>query len=77
MSKFDEKDRLILALCALLRAERETRSAFEAVIAKDGVSREVLKAILADPIPVVTRDDLRDAEELVKVGPPPLMREAA
>ncbi len=61
----DQRDRLIIALSALLRAERETRAAMEAVIAAGHLSPEVLSAILADPVPVVTVDDLRQAEEIV------------
>jgi hypothetical protein len=77
MSNFDDKDRLIFALCALLRAERETRAAFEAALASGAVSREALSAILSDPIPVVTNDDLRLAEELARSVPHAAIREAA
>jgi hypothetical protein len=77
MSKIDDRDRLILALCALLRAERETRAAFEGVIASGDISRETLLAILSDPIPVVTREDLRMAEKLVASVPHAGIREAA
>jgi alkylhydroperoxidase/carboxymuconolactone decarboxylase family protein YurZ len=61
----DSRDRLIIALAALLRAERETRAAFEAAI-DDGVSREVLAAIIADPVPVITQVDIVAAEMLVE-----------
>jgi hypothetical protein len=64
MSTIDDKDRLIFALCALLRAERETRAAFEAALSNGAVSLDALRAILSDPIPVVTQDDLRVAEAL-------------
>jgi hypothetical protein len=77
MSTIDEKDRLIFALCALLRAERETRAAFEAAVLNGAVSREALCAILSDPIPAVTRDDLRHAEELTISVPRAPVREAA
>lgn len=77
MSNIDDKDRLIFALCALLRAERETRAAFEAVVANGDISREALRAILSDPVPVVTRDDLRHAEELIGSVPHATVREAA
>jgi hypothetical protein len=77
MSTIDDKDRLIFALCALLRAERETRAAFEAALANGAVSREALRAILADPIPVLTRDDLRLAEDLANSAPRAAIREAA
>ena len=59
----DLRDRLILSLCALLRAERETRLAWHSVIATGQVSPDVLSAMLADPIPVITRDDLNFAEQ--------------
>ena len=58
----DDKDRLILALAALLRAERETRGALMEVLEEDSISRETLLAILSDPIPVVTREDIEFAE---------------
>jgi hypothetical protein len=51
-----------MALCALLRAERETRSAFEEAIAAGEMKPEVLLAILGDPVPVITQDDLNFAE---------------
>jgi len=60
----DRRDRLIIALCALLRAERQTRAAFEAVLAAGNISRETLTAILSDPVPVITQDDLLQAEKL-------------
>ena len=59
----DLRDRLILSLCALLRAERETRAALHAVIGAGQLSREVLTAMLADPVPVITQDDLNFAEQ--------------
>jgi hypothetical protein len=64
----DRRDRLIVALSALLRAERETRTAFEEAI-DAGLSREVLKAIVSDPIPVVTQFDLVVAENLLECLP--------
>ena len=60
----DHRDRLIVSLCALLRAERETRATLEAAIAAGQLSPDVLSAILADPVPVVTQDDLRQAEQI-------------
>lgn len=59
----DPRDRLILALSALLRAERETRDAFEAAIAAGALQPETLQAIVADPIPFITQDDVNAAEE--------------
>jgi hypothetical protein len=64
----DRRDRLIVALCALLRAERQTRAAFEAVVAAGSLSRETLSAILADPVPVITQDDLAQAERLARAA---------
>ena len=58
----DNKDRLILALAALLRAERETRGALMEVLEEDSISRETLLAILSDPIPIVTQEDIEFAE---------------
>ncbi len=46
------KDRLIVALGAQLRAERETRDALAAVIANGQLDPQVLQAILSDPVPV-------------------------
>jgi len=58
----DNKDRLILALAALLRAERETRGALMEALEEDSIPREALLAILSDPIPVVTQEDIKFAE---------------
>ncbi|OJU87284.1 MULTISPECIES: hypothetical protein [unclassified Shinella] len=58
----DNKDRLILALAALLRAERQTRGALIEVLEDDSISREALLAILSDPIPIVTQEDIAFAE---------------
>ena len=59
------KDRLIAALAAPLRAERETREALAFVIRNRQLDREVLTAILEDPISVVTSEDLAWAEQVV------------
>jgi hypothetical protein len=56
---YDVRDRLILALYAQLKAERETREAMEWVIQNGGLSPEVLEAMASDPIPVVTSEDIR------------------
>lgn len=58
----NNKDRLILALAALLRAERETRGALMEALEEDSISREALLAILSDPIPIVTQEDIEFAE---------------
>lgn len=59
--RFTSKDRLIAALGAQLRAESETREALVGVIENGQFDSEVLLAILSDPVPVVTQDDLRHA----------------
>jgi hypothetical protein len=59
----DGRDRLILALSALLRAERQTRFAFETCIEAGVLEPETLQALLSDPVPVITQDDLNYAEE--------------
>lgn len=59
------KDRLIAALAAQLRAERETREALAFVIRNGQLDRAVLSAILEDPVPVVTDEDLLRAEQVV------------
>lgn len=61
----DPRDRLILALTALVRAERQTREAFEDAI-EAGLSREVLTALIADPVPVITQIDIAAAERLIE-----------
>lgn len=59
------KDRLIAALAAQLRAERETREALAFVIRNGQLDRDVLSAILEDPVPVVTGEDLAWVEQFV------------
>ena len=59
----DRKDRLILALAALLRAERETRGALMEVLEDETIPRETLLAMLSDPVPVITQEDLAFAEK--------------
>ncbi|MBH0238376.1 hypothetical protein [Methylobrevis albus] len=63
---FDARDRLILALAALLRAERETRGALAAALEDGRISRETLLAMISDPVPVVTTEDLAVAEDFVR-----------
>lgn len=60
---FDSKDKLILALAALLKAERETRGALEAALENDTISKETLLAIISDPVPIITQDDIEFAEK--------------
>ena len=57
-----DKDRLITALAAQLRAERETREALAAVVANGQIDRDVLLAILEDPVPAPSREDLVRAD---------------
>ncbi len=56
---YDARDRLILALHAQLKAERETREAMEWVMRNGGLSPEVMEAMASDPIPVVTAEDMK------------------
>ena len=60
----DHRDKLILALSALVRAEREAREALEAAIASGELGTETVQA-LANPYIVVDKDDLAMAEEFV------------
>jgi hypothetical protein len=62
---FDHRDRLILALYAQLRAERETREALEWAIENDAISPEVLQAMVSDPVPVITSEDVAALERLL------------
>ncbi|HTO33687.1 MAG TPA: hypothetical protein VL202_21325 [Pararhizobium sp.] len=62
---FDHRDRLILALYAQLRAERETREALEWAIENDAISPEVLQAMMSDPVPVITSEDVAALERLL------------
>ncbi|KAA0692571.1 hypothetical protein DTW90_26880 [Neorhizobium sp. P12A] len=63
--KMDPRDRLIIALYAQLKAERETRETLEWVIRNGGLSNEVLEAIAGDPVPVVTSEDVAALEKLI------------
>jgi hypothetical protein len=60
-----DKDRLILALAAQLKAERETRDALAAVVASGQLDRDVLEAILIDPVPAISREDLAMSKQVV------------
>ncbi|OOG72599.1 hypothetical protein BLJAPNOD_01302 [Ensifer sp. M14] len=60
---FDQRDRLILALYAQLKAERETRAALEEALANGVLSSAVLQAIIADPIPAITSEDIAGIEQ--------------
>ena len=61
----DARDRLIVALYAQLKAERETRETLEWAIRNGAVSKEVLEAIAADPVPVVTSEDIASLEKII------------
>jgi hypothetical protein len=63
--KMDPRDRLIIALYAQLKAERETRETLEWVIRNGGLSDEVLEAIAGDPVPVATSEDVAALEKLI------------
>jgi len=63
--RMDARDRLIVALYAQLKAERETRETLEWAIRNGAVSRDVLEAIAADPVPVVTSEDLASVEKII------------
>ncbi|BCB18628.1 hypothetical protein [Bosea sp. ANAM02] len=60
----DPRDRLIRALAAQLGAERETRAAIAEVVANGQMDREVLLALLEDPIPARSQEDLNRANRL-------------
>ncbi|PZN94487.1 MAG: hypothetical protein DCF30_20255 [Hyphomicrobiales bacterium] len=62
--RISDKDRLIIALGAQLRAERQTREALAAVIGNGQLDRDVLLAILEDPIPALSQEDLVRADAL-------------
>ena len=62
---FDHRDRLILALYAQLKAERETREALEWAIENSAISPEVLQAMVSDPVPVITSEDVAALERLL------------
>ncbi|MDR9807539.1 hypothetical protein [Rhizobium hidalgonense] len=64
-ARMDARDRLIVALYAQLKAERETRETLEWAIRNGAVSQEVLEAIAADPVPVVTSEDIASVEKII------------
>ncbi len=61
----DHRDRLILALSALVRAEREARSAWDAVITANALSPQIIKAVGSDPKRLIDSDDIELAEAFV------------
>lgn len=62
--RISEKDRLIIALAAQLRAERQTREVLADVIRNGQLDRDVLLAVLEDPIPAASQEDLARADML-------------
>ncbi|PZM11564.1 hypothetical protein [Rhizobium tubonense] len=65
ISGMDVRDRLIVALYAELKAERETRETLEGVIRNGGLSSDVLEAIAGDPVSVVTSEDVAAVEKII------------
>ena len=59
------RDRLIVALYAQLKAERETRETLEWVIRNGGLSDAVLEAIASDPVRPVTSDEIASVEKII------------
>lgn len=59
----DHRDRLICALSALLRAEREAREALESAIAAHALSGETLSALAINPHAAISGEDIELAEE--------------
>lgn len=64
----DHRDRLILALSALVRAEREVKSAWEDAIAANGISPSIVEAVGNDPHRLIDQDDIELAEAFVSPG---------
>lgn len=61
----DARDRLIVALYAQLKAERETREAMEWVARHGGLSPDVLEAMASDPVPVFSQEDVVAVERII------------
>jgi len=61
----DIRDRLILALFAQLKAERETREAMEWVARHGGLSPDVMAAMASDPVPVFSQEDVVAVERII------------
>ncbi|MFF2322959.1 hypothetical protein ACFVTJ_18085 [Agrobacterium sp. NPDC058088] len=68
LKSFDVRDRVILALYAQLKAERQTREAMEWVIRNGGLSPEVLEAMASDPVPVPSEEDVPAIERILDSG---------
>jgi hypothetical protein len=67
IGKMDPKDRLIAALFAQLRAERETREALAWAIRSGVTSLEVLEALAGDPVPVAVAEDVAALERILAI----------
>lgn len=65
--KADPRNRLIAALFAQLRAERETREAMAWAIRSGTTSPEVLEALAADPVPVAVAEDVAALERILSI----------
>jgi len=65
ISRPDPKDRLIAALYAQLKAERETREALAWAIESGVISRPVLQAMAGDPVPVAVAEDVAALERVL------------
>lgn len=61
----DVRDRLIVALYAQLKAERETREAMEWVARHGGLSPDVMEAMASDPVPVFSQEDVVAVERII------------
>ncbi|MCB5203824.1 hypothetical protein LH464_15230 [Neorhizobium sp. T786] len=68
----DVRDRLIVALYAQLKAERQTREALEYVIRNGALSSEVLEAIASDPVPVYSACDVAAIERAMSLDGDPV-----
>ena len=62
--KMDPRDRLLAALFAQLRSERETRDALAWAIRSGVTSPEVLEALAGDPVPVALAEDVTALERI-------------
>lgn len=61
----DIRDRLIVALYAQLKAERETREAMEWIARHGGLSPDVMEAMASDPVPVFSQEDVVAVERII------------
>jgi len=66
LKPLDPRDRVIAALFAQLKAERETRETLEFAIRDGATASEVLEAIAGDPVPAMTGDEVT-SEDLAAI----------